>query len=65
MTEAFVRNIEQFVAGAGVDLITFEKGQRKDDITQKYLRKFKKSEGVLYVEGARKGPHHANRASPL
>ena len=33
----------------GVDLITFEKGQRKDDITQKYLRKFKKSEGVLYV----------------
>src|SRR5499427_9919235 len=49
MTEAFVRNIEQFVAGEGVDLITFEKGQRKDDITQKYLRKSKKSEGVLYV----------------
>src|SRR6516162_653889 len=49
MTEAFVHNIEQFVAGEGVDLITFEKGQRKDDITQKYLRKFKKSEGVLYV----------------
>src|SRR5262252_1921589 len=49
MTEAFVRNIEQFVAGEGLDLITFEKGQRKDDITQKYLRKSKKSEGVLYV----------------
>src|SRR5262247_4073818 len=49
MTEAFVHNIEQFVAGEGVDLITFEKGQRKDDITQKYLGKFKKSEGVLYV----------------
>jgi hypothetical protein len=49
MTEAFVRNIEQFVAREGVDLITFEKGQRKDDITQTYLRKFKKSEGVLYV----------------
>jgi DNA-binding HxlR family transcriptional regulator len=49
MTEAFVHNIEQFVADEGVDLITFEKGQRKDDITQKYLRKFKKSEGVLYV----------------
>jgi hypothetical protein len=25
MTEAFVHNIEQFVAGEGVDLITFEK----------------------------------------
>jgi len=49
MTEAFVHNIEQFVASEGVDLITFEKGQRKDDVTQKYLRKFKKNEGVLYV----------------
>ena len=44
MTEAFVRNIEQFVAREGVDLIAFEKGQRKDDVTQKYVRKFKKNE---------------------
>ena len=49
MTEAFVRNIEQFVAREGVDLIAFEKGQRKDDVTQAYLRKFKNNEGVLYV----------------
>ena len=49
MTEAFVRTIEQFVAGESVDLITFEKGQRKDDVTQGYLRQFKKNEGVLYV----------------
>jgi hypothetical protein len=49
MTEAFVRNIEQFIAAEGIDLIAFEKGQRKDDITQKYLRKFRKIEGVLYV----------------
>jgi hypothetical protein len=47
--EAFIRNIEQFVAAEGVDLVTFEKGERKDDVTQKYLREFKKSEGVLYV----------------
>jgi len=49
MTEAFVGNIEQFVAAEGVDLIAFEKGQRKDDVTQKYMREFRKSEGVLYV----------------
>ena len=49
MTEAFVRDIEEFVAGEGVDLISFEKGQRKDDTTQAYLRKFKKNAGVLYV----------------
>ena len=49
MTEAFVRNIEQFVTSEEVDLVTFEKGQRKDDVTQRYVRKFKKHEGVLYV----------------
>ena len=49
MTEAFVRNVEEFVAAEGIDLITFEKNQRKDEVTQKYLRAFKKSEGVLYV----------------
>src|SRR6202140_2848524 len=49
MTEAFVRNIEQFVSDEGVDLVAFAKGQRKDDVTQKYLRRFRNSEGVLYV----------------
>src|SRR5215831_17184629 len=32
MTEAFVRNIDAFVNTEGVDLVTFEKGQRKDDV---------------------------------
>lgn len=49
MSEAFVGNIERFVAAEGVDLVAFEKGQRKDDITQTYLRRFSKSEGVVYV----------------
>jgi hypothetical protein len=49
MTEAFVRNIERFVNHEGIDLVSFEKWQRKDDVTQKYLRGFRKSEGVLYV----------------
>ena len=40
MTEAFVRNIDQFVNAAGVDLVAFQKGQRKDDVTQKYLGRF-------------------------
>jgi hypothetical protein len=40
--------LRQFVAGEGLDLITFETGRRKDDVTQEYLRKFKKSEGVVY-----------------
>src|SRR6195256_307650 len=49
MSEAFVRNIEQFVADEGIDLVSFAKGERKDDVTQKYLRSFRRSEGVLYV----------------
>src|SRR4249920_2805225 len=49
MTEAFVRNIDRFVNDEGVDLVTFQKGQRKDDVTQKYVRKFTRREGVLYV----------------
>ena len=49
MTEAFVRNVEEFVAAEGIDLITFEKKQRKDEVTQNYLQAFKKSEGVLCV----------------
>src|ERR1700736_1369077 len=49
MTEAFVRNIEGFVNNEGIDLVAFEKWQRKDDITQKYLRRFTRNEGVLYV----------------
>jgi hypothetical protein len=49
MTEAFVRNIEDFVEREGIDLVAFAKGQRKDDVTQRYLRGFRKSEGVLYV----------------
>src|SRR5260370_29543801 len=49
MTEAFIRNIDQFVNNEGVDLVGFQKGQRKDDVTQKYLRRFREREGVLYV----------------
>src|SRR4051812_37248355 len=49
MSEAFVRNIEQFVADEGIDLVSFAKGERKDDVTQKYLRRFHRRKGVLYV----------------
>ena len=32
MTKDFVAGIHRFVRDQGVDLVTFEKGQRKDDI---------------------------------
>jgi hypothetical protein len=49
MTQRFVEGIERFVKTEGVDLITFEKGQRKDDIAQQYLATFTGEEGVLFV----------------
>jgi hypothetical protein len=49
MSERFVEAIERFVATAGVALVTFEKGQRKDDVAQQYLARFPGEEGVLFV----------------
>jgi hypothetical protein len=48
-TVAFVASIEKFVAEQGVDLVSFGKHQRKDDITQQYLQRFDADEGILYV----------------
>jgi len=49
MSQQFVEAIERFVATEGIDLVTFEKGQRKDDVAQQYLASFEGDEGVLFV----------------
>ena len=49
MSQHFVATIERFVATQGIDLVTFEKGQRKDDVAQEYLARFDGEEGVLFV----------------
>src|ERR1700674_2408420 len=49
MGERFVDAIERFVHTEGIDLVTFEKGQRKDDVAQQYLARFNGEEGVLFV----------------
>jgi hypothetical protein len=49
MSEGFVKGIDRFAETEGVDLITFEKGQRKDDVAQQYLAAFEGDEGVLFV----------------
>ena len=49
MTVAFVAQIEQFVKASGLNLLTFDKGVRKDDIALKYLKDFHEAEGVLFV----------------
>ena len=49
MSHRFVDAIERFVKTESVDLVTFKKGQRKDDVAKKYLADFQGDEGVLFV----------------
>jgi hypothetical protein len=49
MTERFVRSIERFAQDRRVDVVAFEKGQRKDDVAKEYLAKCSFSEGVLFT----------------
>src|SRR2546426_1584894 len=49
ISERFVDGLERFVEMEGIDLVTFEKGQRKDDVAQQYLAAFDGDEGVLFI----------------
>ncbi|MCA1852284.1 MAG: hypothetical protein LC647_07795, partial [Beggiatoa sp.] len=49
LSERFVAAIEQFVKTEQLDLVTFEKHQRKDDVAQEYRAQFDGEEGVLFV----------------
>jgi hypothetical protein len=49
MTDAFIRAIRDFIHDQDIPLVKFKKGQRKDDVFKRHLRKFKAQEGVVFV----------------
>ena len=49
ITKKFVKDIEQFVESEDIDLVTFKKGEHKDDVAHAYLANFNGDEGVLFV----------------
>jgi hypothetical protein len=49
ITQAFIGEVESFVAQREVPLLTFEKHQRKDDVMKEHLTRFQGEEGVLFV----------------
>lgn len=49
ITKRFIASIEAFVRKHDVPLISFEKGQRKDDVAATYRASFSAEEGVLFV----------------
>jgi hypothetical protein len=49
MSQSFIAAVDRFVRREQIPLITFAKGQRKDDVTQEYRARFSKSEGIVVV----------------
>jgi hypothetical protein len=49
MTKAFVHSIEIFAKQQDLPLLTFEKDTRKEELALEHRRKFKGSEGVLFI----------------
>jgi hypothetical protein len=49
MTRDFAAAVQAFAKREGVAIVHFEKGQRKDDETQRRLKDFSATEGVLYI----------------
>jgi hypothetical protein len=53
ISRAFVRAIEEFAERQGIALVTFEKGQRKEDVAAEHRAGFKVEEGVVLIGKAR------------
>jgi hypothetical protein len=49
MTRFYVASVEHFIAARGVPRYRFVKGERKDDVTHRFLAGHDGGEGVLYV----------------
>jgi hypothetical protein len=49
MTRKFVAALESYAQKQQIPVVTFEKGQRKDDIAASYRAKFTKAEGVVFI----------------
>jgi hypothetical protein len=49
MTDAFVRAIRDFLQREQIELVRFQKGQRKDQVMQERLGHFGPKEGVVFV----------------
>jgi hypothetical protein len=49
MTRAFVQAIEQFVEQHGIPMVSFQKGQRKDELAAEMRAKSPQRDGVIFV----------------
>jgi hypothetical protein len=49
MTNAFLRQVDAFVEQHHIPVVSFKKGQRKDDVAAEYRARFQRSEGVVFL----------------
>src|SRR5262245_27598193 len=49
ISKTFITAVERFVEREGIPLITFTKGQRKDDIAKEYHAQYQGTEGIVFV----------------
>ena len=49
MTNDFLRQVEAYVALHDIPVVSFQKGQRKDDVAAEYRARFPAAEGVLFL----------------
>jgi hypothetical protein len=49
ISKSFIAAVERFVVQEQIPLITFAKGQRKDDVAKEYHAQFHDSEGIVFV----------------
>src|SRR5262249_59183643 len=49
MTHAFLRQVDAFVEQHQVPVVSFKKGQRKDEVAAQYRARFQGSAGVLFL----------------
>ena len=49
ISDAFIKAIEDYTEANAVPVLTFLKGQRKDDIAAEYRARFSQPEGILFV----------------
>lgn len=57
ISTAFVAAMERYARTQGVPLLTFAKGQRKDDVAAEHLAGFQEREGVLFIGKAQEKAH--------
>jgi hypothetical protein len=49
MTDKFVADIEAYAQQLDIPVVSFLKGQRKDDVAKEHLARFKGTEGIMFI----------------